>query len=100
MRKLFLTIIGMMQCLILSAYKNDIPDIEMVVVEGGTFTMGFDAKETEHAYESPKHEVTLRDYKIGKYEVTQTLWEAVMGDNPSIFGSSDISSDASVMKGE
>lgn len=61
-----------------------IPDIEMVVVEGGTFTMGFDANETEHAYETPKHQVTLSTYSIGKYEVTQELWEAVMGENPSI----------------
>ncbi len=74
-----------MQSLIVSASKNDIPEIEMVFVEGGTFTMGFDADETEHAYETPKHEVTLHDYKIGKYEVTQALWETVMGNNPSIF---------------
>ena len=62
----------------------------MVVVEGGKFTMGFDADEAEHTYETPKHEVTLRDYKIGSNEVTQALWEAVMGDNPSIFKGSDL----------
>ncbi|MDE5877440.1 MAG: formylglycine-generating enzyme family protein [Muribaculaceae bacterium] len=90
MRRLLLIIAGMMQSLILSALTNDLPDIEMVIVNGGTFTMGFDANEAEHAYEAPKHEVTLHDYKIGKYEVTQDLWEAVMGDNPSIFKGPDL----------
>ncbi len=61
-----------------------IPEIEMVDVEGGTFTMGLDEGEAEHLYETPKHEVTLSDFRIGKYEVTQELWEAVMGENPSI----------------
>ncbi len=85
MRKLILIIVGIMQSLIGLASKNDFPEIEMVFVEGGTFTMGFDADETEHVYETPKHEVTLHDYKIGKYEVTQALWETVMGNNPSTF---------------
>ena len=61
-----------------------IPEIEMVEVEGGTFTMGLDEGEAEHMYETPKHEVTLSDFRIGKYEVTQELWEDVMGENPSI----------------
>ncbi len=85
MRKLIFIIVCLMQSLIVSASKNDIPEIEMVFVEGGTFTMGFDADETEHAYETPKHDVTLQSYKIGKYEVTQVLWETVMGNNPSTF---------------
>lgn len=62
-----------------------IPGIEMVDVEGGTFLMGLDESEAEHLFETPKHEVTLSDFRIGKYEVTQDLWEAVMGENPSIF---------------
>ncbi len=61
-----------------------IPGIEMVDVEGGTFTMGLDLGEAEHLYETPKHKVTLSDFRISKYEVTQELWEAVMGENPSI----------------
>lgn len=85
MRKLFLIIGTMMQSLVVSAVTNDLPDIDMVLVEGGTFIMGCNEDETDHAYESPKHEVTLHDYKIGKYEVTQSLWEAVMGYNPSVF---------------
>ena len=61
--------------------------IEMVRVEAGTFTMGA-TPEMKSPYddEKPKHRVTLtNDYYIGKYEVTQALWKAVMGDNPSKF---------------
>ena len=59
---------------------------KMVKVDGGTFTMG--ATEDEDAdYQvfkgSPKHQVTLSKYWIGQTEVTQELWAAVMGSNPS-----------------
>ena len=59
----------------------------MVRVEAGTFTMGATA-EMEDPYddEKPTHQVTLtNDYYIGKYEVTQALWKAVMGKKPSKF---------------
>ena len=61
--------------------------IDMVHVEAGTFTMGA-TPEMENPFdnEKPAHQVTLtNDYYIGKYEVTQALWEAVMGKNPSNF---------------
>ena len=61
--------------------------IEMVRVEAGTFTMGA-TPEMENPLddEKPAHQVTLtNDYYIGKYEVTQALWKAVMGNNPSCF---------------
>ncbi|MCQ2077292.1 MAG: SUMF1/EgtB/PvdO family nonheme iron enzyme [Bacteroidaceae bacterium] len=60
---------------------------EMVYVEGGTFTMGATSEQGSSVYDSsnPAHLVTLSDYYIGKYEVTQGLWEAVMGSNPSEF---------------
>ena len=59
----------------------------MVFVEGGTFTMGATAEQGSDAYdrEKPTHSVTLSDYYIGKYEVTQAQWIAVMGTNPSTF---------------
>ena len=59
----------------------------MVKVEGGTFTMGATAEQGKDAYysEKPAHQVTLSDYYICKYEVTQAEWEAVMGTNPSYF---------------
>lgn len=60
---------------------------EMVHVEEGTFTMGATAEQGDDAYdnEKPAHEVTLSNYVIGKFEVTQALWTAVMGNNPSRF---------------
>ena len=61
--------------------------IEMVKVEGGTFMMGA-TPEMQNPYEQekPVHQVTLtNDYYMGKYEVTQALWQAVMESNPSNF---------------
>ncbi|MDD5817546.1 MAG: formylglycine-generating enzyme family protein [bacterium] len=59
---------------------------EMVRVEGGTFTMGATAEQASDAFsdELPTHKVTLSPFLIGKYEVSQTLWLAVMGENPSV----------------
>ena len=61
------------------------PNIEMVFVKGGTFTMGATAEQGSDASsnEKPTHSVKLSDYYIGKYEVTQAQWIAVMGNNPS-----------------
>ena len=61
--------------------------IEMVRVEAGTFTMGATPEmEDPFGWEKPTHQVTLtNDYYIGKYEVTQALWKAVMGKKPSTF---------------
>ena len=66
--------------------KNGI-SIDMVRVEAGTFTMGATSEmEDPYDWEKPTHQVTLtNDYYIGKYEVTQALWKAVMGNNPSNF---------------
>ncbi len=57
----------------------------MVMVEGGTFTMGATSEQGSDAHdrEKPTHRVSLSDYYIGKYEVTQEQWQAVMGSNPS-----------------
>lgn len=55
-------------------------NIEMIKVEAGTFMMGA-TKEVKEPYkiELPAHEVLLtEDYYIGKYEVTQALWNVVM----------------------
>ena len=61
--------------------------IDMVRVEAGTFTMGATPEmENPSEDEKPPHQVTLtNNYYIGKYEVTQALWQAVMGNNPSRF---------------
>jgi formylglycine-generating enzyme required for sulfatase activity len=54
----------------------------MVFVRGGTFNMG---SNDDNLLAKPMHQVILSDYYIGKYEVTQEQWKAVMGNNPSEF---------------
>lgn len=58
---------------------------KMVKVSGGTFSMGAtDEQGTKgEADENPVHQVTLSDFWIGETEVTESLWKAVMGSNPS-----------------
>ena len=60
---------------------------KMVKVAGGTFQMGATSEQGSDVFdwEKPVHSVTLSDYYIGQTEVTQELWEAVMGSNPSYF---------------
>ena len=70
----------------LSAELNKLIN-NMVYVSGGTFTMGATSEQGSDADddEKPTHSVTLSSYYICKYEVTQALWRAVMGSNPSNF---------------
>jgi formylglycine-generating enzyme required for sulfatase activity len=58
---------------------------DMVQVKGGTFIMGCTNEQEPDckADERPAHEVTVGDFLIGKYEVTQGQWQALMGSNPS-----------------
>ena len=64
---------------------------KMIRVEGGTFMMGATSEQRpETLYnEKPMHQVTLSDYYIGEMQVTQELWQAVMGSNPSRFKGSN-----------
>jgi len=64
--------------------------IEMVQIPGGSFDMG-DVKNEGYSDEKPVHTVMLSAFKIGKYEVTQEQYQAVMGSNPSIYSSSPAS---------
>ncbi len=66
--------------------------IEMVKVEAGSFNMGATPEmQNPDEDEKPVHRVTLtNNYYIGKYEVTQALWQAVMGSNPSHFKGDDL----------
>jgi formylglycine-generating enzyme required for sulfatase activity len=67
-----------------AAPKRIAGEPEMVFVKGGTFTMGCIAEQGSGCYnsEKPAHSVTLSDFSIGKYEVTQAQWLAVMGGWP------------------
>ena len=59
---------------------------KMIKVEGGTFNMGATSEQQNFDYdEKPVHSVILSNYMIGETEVTQELWQAVMGNNPSYF---------------
>ena len=61
-------------------------EFKMIKVEGGTFNMGATSEQGNYDNdEKPVHSVTLSDYYIGETEVTQELWQAVMGSNPSYF---------------
>lgn len=65
-------------------FNVDGVSFKMIAVEGGTFKMGCNDSD---AYDDEKtiHNVTLSSYYIGETQVTQALWKAVMGNNPSIF---------------
>ncbi|WP_251624048.1 SUMF1/EgtB/PvdO family nonheme iron enzyme [Odoribacter lunatus] len=66
--------------------------LEMVYVKGGTFMMGATSEQGSSdpwAAEYPVHSVTLSDYYIAKFEVTQGLWQVVMGKKPSSFNKGD-----------
>ncbi|MDP2142491.1 MAG: formylglycine-generating enzyme family protein [Gammaproteobacteria bacterium] len=60
------------------SFTDSTTGMEMVSVKGGCYQMG-------ESYNA--HEVCLDDFYIGKYEVTQGQWKAVMGNNPSSFSS-------------
>ena len=68
---------------------NGVP-FKMIRVDGGTFMMGATSEQGNDAYdwEKPAHQVTVSSYYIGETEVTQELWQAVMGSNPSNFSGS------------
>ncbi len=59
-----------------------VSEAEMIFVEGGTFEMGSNTGERN---EKPVHSVTVNSFYMGQYEVTQSLWQKVMGNNPSYF---------------
>jgi formylglycine-generating enzyme required for sulfatase activity len=89
-------------CLLGCGGRSAIDDIDMVFVEGGTFTMGCMPEKGDNCYvpvdklsirgygrdpERPAHSVTVGDFSIGRYEITQKQWKRVMGarNNPSHF---------------
>ena len=72
---------------VITSYTVNGVTFNMVEVEGGTFQMGATPEQGENANdnEKPVHQVTLSGFNIGQTEVTQELWQAVMGTNPSKF---------------
>ena len=66
--------------------------LEMIAIPGGTFVMGTaDSDPGRHGEnEEPAHGVTIREFYVGKYEVTQAQWRAVMGTDPGFFKGDDL----------
>jgi formylglycine-generating enzyme required for sulfatase activity len=58
--------------------------MEFVLIPGGSFNMGSpDSDPESRDFEKPQHKVTIsKSFYVGRYEVTQAQWEAVMGSNP------------------
>jgi hypothetical protein len=76
----------------LEVYTNSI-GMEFVRIPAGKFVMG--SPEDEYDKEGPVHQVTIEvPYYLGKYEVTQKQWIAVMGSNPSVFTGDDLPVDS------
>ncbi len=65
---------------------------KMIKVKGGSLTMNMELQITPTGvlFQDSTLDVTVADYSIGQTEVTQALWLAVMGENPSYFSSSEI----------
>jgi formylglycine-generating enzyme required for sulfatase activity len=65
--------------------------IDMIFVKGGIFSMGctFEKESECFSIEKPSQLVELSDFYIGKFEITQSQWEKVMGCNPSYFKDCD-----------
>jgi formylglycine-generating enzyme required for sulfatase activity/tRNA A-37 threonylcarbamoyl transferase component Bud32 len=69
--------------------------LEMVEIPAGTFMMGSPESEAESKdNERPQHEVSVAGFYMGKYQVTQLQWSAIMGSNPSYFRGDDLPVDA------
>lgn len=63
---------------------SDSVTLEMVSIPGGSFTMGSPDQEIERdSYEGPQRQVTVPAFSMGKFEITQAQWRAIMGSNPS-----------------
>ncbi len=72
---LFLILLITTGCSLFNSSSKEIPTPEMVLIEGGTFTMG-DVYERKNPDSTPVHEVILPDFRIGKYEVTYDQYDA------------------------
>lgn len=91
MRRITLCLLLLMVCIFAGAQDLEFEvnkiTFKMIRVEGGSFKMGATKEQLSEANadEYPVQKVTLETYYIGETEVTQELWTAVMGKNPSFF---------------
>lgn len=68
----------------------------LIEIEGGTFIMGSDKHDHYWEYagrryymDEPTHSERVKSFKLSKYEITQKMWEAIMGNNPSRYWGDD-----------
>ncbi|MGM9970155.1 MAG: flavodoxin [Anaeroplasma sp.] len=62
----------------------------LILIKGGTFEMGSPETEAQREQDEMQHKVTLNDFYIGKYEITQKEYQEIMGENPSNFKGEDL----------
>ncbi|HYA85943.1 MAG TPA: SUMF1/EgtB/PvdO family nonheme iron enzyme [Nitrospirota bacterium] len=67
-----------------NSYTDPETGMQFVFVQGGCYQMG-DTSGDGDAYKRTGHEVCVNDFYIGKFDVTQAQWRAIMGNNPSYF---------------
>jgi formylglycine-generating enzyme required for sulfatase activity len=75
--------LGAVACAPVPHFKEQVVGAELVFVKGGCFQMGTPFDAPGGPEEKPAHEVCVSDFYIGRYEVTQGQWIAIMGSNPS-----------------
>lgn len=71
------------------ALQMDVPG-DFVFIEGGTFSMGSPETELWRSGDEKRHSVTVSDFYMSKYEVTQKEYTALMGRNPSTFSGEEL----------
>ncbi|MEW6233789.1 MAG: SUMF1/EgtB/PvdO family nonheme iron enzyme [Candidatus Omnitrophota bacterium] len=90
---LLVLLVGALPCLALEEITINLPNLpqgakplEMALIPTGTFMMGLpEIEQDRDSNEGPQHHVTITQlFYIGKYEVTQAQWPAVMGSNPAV----------------
>jgi formylglycine-generating enzyme required for sulfatase activity len=79
-----LALLAILTCASVSGAEPTIPEIPLTFVKGGCFDMG-DTFGDGGSDEKPVHQVCVGDFYMGRHEVTQEQWVAVMGSNPSQF---------------
>ena len=62
-------------------FEND----NLILINGGTYTMGSPTSERQRESDEREHQVTISNFYVDPYEVTQESYEEIMGNNPSRF---------------
>ena len=65
------------------AQQSEPSGIEMLVIKGGEYVMGSPNREFERQKDEVQHKVKVNDFMLARYEVSQSLYQEVMGTNPS-----------------